>query len=632
MIMPIMTSLKKVFLTFAASISVITAMAQAHITLGISARQIGIEDLLQVEYAIKNAEQVSPLSNIHFNGWQIVGGPQTSQQMTSINGNVQQSISYVYFLRPLSKGKLNIPGATVIADGKKISCAGTSINVVNHSAGQQAPSRSSNAMPGIPGGLQSLLDQMRDDNDAPESEMGGNVLRPGEMPADKIKQNMFIKVSPSKSVCYVGEPVLVTYELFTALGSTSKISKQPAFNGVGVVDFTQNPTPSDVTVNGKRFKSYVLRKVQLTPLQAGSIDLGQAEVSCTVPFSSIQDPYHPQDYTTSITNKRTVITAKELPEGGRPADFSGAIGQFSITVKPEQVSSPVGENNMLHIRISGTGNLQSAVLPPIGWPKGLEHYDGTDSQQVDKNGFPPLVLKSFDIPVVGTQEGSVAIPSVSFSYFDPQAETYKTIHSVPTSILFTKALPKKFVDNNNFADSIAIRRFFWIPVAAVLLIFFIVIWISFSKKKKRKVRMAAVPSKELDSDSEQAPMEPAPQPSAATAPQEDNSRFAPQAAAKAAPTDFHAALLEIELENDNWQFFNLSKALLTQYLQERLGSTEASGNELIARLRPKGNTESRLADSCQNTFQKIDQYLYSPIANGQDRLAVSDELRKIFNA
>src|SRR3569833_2108854 len=62
------------------------------------------------------------------------------------------------------------------------------------------------------------------------------VLKPGENPKEKIRKNLFLKVQVDKTTCYVGEPIVATYKLYSRLSSESKVTKRPSLNGFSVYD------------------------------------------------------------------------------------------------------------------------------------------------------------------------------------------------------------------------------------------------------------------------------------------------------------------------------------------------------------------------------------------------------------
>ncbi|PZP49759.1 MAG: hypothetical protein DI598_07105, partial [Pseudopedobacter saltans] len=104
--------------------------AQLGLKLDVSSHSIGKDEVVQVSYTVQNASELnSNLSVSRFPGWKIVSGPQTSQETSIINGVRSSSIGYVYLLMPQKTGTLSIPGATITADGKQLSCSGTTIKV-----------------------------------------------------------------------------------------------------------------------------------------------------------------------------------------------------------------------------------------------------------------------------------------------------------------------------------------------------------------------------------------------------------------------------------------------------------------------------------------------------------------------
>ena len=95
---------------------------------------------------------------------------------------------------------------------------------------------------------------------------------------------MFLRVEVDKQSCFVGEPLVATYKLYTRLKSESNMTKNPSFNGFSVLDL-QLPNDMSSTVEkyeGKEYNVYVIRKVQLYPLLAGELELGIAEIENTM--------------------------------------------------------------------------------------------------------------------------------------------------------------------------------------------------------------------------------------------------------------------------------------------------------------------------------------------------------------
>ncbi len=60
------------------------------------------------------------------------------------------------------------------------------------------------------------LPSLFNESDLQNNTYKNSILKPGEDPQEKIQRLVFIKTTISKKQCYVGEPILVTYQLYTA--------------------------------------------------------------------------------------------------------------------------------------------------------------------------------------------------------------------------------------------------------------------------------------------------------------------------------------------------------------------------------------------------------------------------------
>jgi hypothetical protein len=102
---------------------------------------------------------------------------------------------------------------------------------------------------------------------------------------------------------------------------------------------------------------YTLRKAQLYPLQAGTVELETAEVENNIHF--IKEEYINSqqgglgnmfrdfaqtsipvealhDEKVTLQSKPALITVKALPEKGKPPFFKGAVGNFAIEAALEK--------------------------------------------------------------------------------------------------------------------------------------------------------------------------------------------------------------------------------------------------------------------------------------------------------
>jgi hypothetical protein len=126
------------------------------------------------------------------------------------------------------------------------------------------------------------------------------------------------------------------------------------------------------------------------------------------------------------------IVVFPFPENGASQAFNGAIGKFQIS--SQLASSPamlVGDNAILNIEISGTGDLNKVDIPSIYCQPGFSGF--FDVPQLPPTGTIDKEKKSFQIELRPLSTLVNAIPSITFAYFDPTTSKYQTVS--------TKAIP-----------------------------------------------------------------------------------------------------------------------------------------------------------------------------------------------
>ena len=63
-----------------------------------------------------------------------------------------------------------------------------------------------------------------------------------------------------------------------------------------------------------------------------------------------------------------------LPEEGKPANFSGAVGNFSLSMNFPTRTLNAGETTEGEVVISGKGNFKLFDIPKLSFPPALEVY------------------------------------------------------------------------------------------------------------------------------------------------------------------------------------------------------------------------------------------------------------------
>ena len=131
-----------------------------------------------------------------------------------------------------------------------------------------------------------------------------------------------------------------------------------------------------------------------------------------------------------------------LPNIG-PAEFSGGVGNFDISIAPSKTTIETNSTNELVIQIEGAGNLQEVKEPTIVWPKGIEGFTSTLKSQEDKSYFPMRVRKTFTYPFVVNTVGNYTIPPIAFTYYDATNSKYVSKQTAPVNLQVVKGSGNK---------------------------------------------------------------------------------------------------------------------------------------------------------------------------------------------
>ena len=131
----------------------------------------------------------------------------------------------------------------------------------------------------------------------------------------------------------------------------------------------------------------------------------------------------------TISAGNRTINVKPLPEEGKPVDFTGAVGNFDFNVFASKTILDATESLQLKVEVKGNGNLKLFKLPKISLPSSLEVYEPEHKENVSTNlsGMRGSISDSYT--VVPQYKGKYPIPSISFSYFDLETQSYKRLTS-----------------------------------------------------------------------------------------------------------------------------------------------------------------------------------------------------------
>jgi hypothetical protein len=427
------------------------------------------------------------------------------------------------------------------------------------------------------------------------------VVKAGEHPEQKLNSLIFLRAVASKNSVYTGEAFLAEYKLYRAVNSDPSPGKQPTFTGCGVLELSPLNGPGTEIVDGKLYHVVLLRKVQLTPLRDGPLLLDPASVNNNVQFVTADSPRYVKTIIFEATSKPLSVEVKPLPDKGKPEGFSGLVGNFGISIKADSNTVPAGENTHLKLVIKGTGNIAAVAAPDIQWPANTEHFEPETNQHLAREEFPSGGEKVFDIPFIGSKEGTVTIPPIYFTFFNPQTQHYDSAHTDSLTIHFTKAKPKQTL-HEMITEDFTNRTYLWIvPALALAIAFVLIITGKSQRKEKNKQRKEAT----------------------------DQKKPLPLILPPAERPDFVKGLNALSSIEDHLVFFNRAKELLTQALREKLNSFAFYEADILQELQLKSHNKV-LAETVEQIYKICNQNLYSPIVNNEQRITLQAALAEVI--
>lgn len=246
-----------------------------------------------------------------------------------------------------------------------------------------------------------------------------------------------LKVNIPKRRVYLGEVFPITMELM-AEGLRQNHLPVPQLLTPGIRFTIIRPDYQQTAMrpaNGKLYRVFTFQTGAVA-MKSGKLNL-TFEVTVTV-MDYTQNVFGKQR-TINLTSDPIELTVLPLPTEGRPANFSGAVGQFAIgniLLKPPRART--GDPVELNLRLSGSGSLETVPMPqPASWEGFKVHPPASEMDAPDNRGL--TSSKLFKQMVVPLKPNLAAIPPVEFNYFDPRKEEYISVRSPATPLTVSGA-------------------------------------------------------------------------------------------------------------------------------------------------------------------------------------------------
>jgi len=392
------------FLMTCFAVSVCSA-SELNITAAVDKNQASLDDYIVLKVTVEGTREEPMMPDLSAFKFQSRG---TSSQMTIINGRMSSKLEYNYILYPQKTGAFTIGPFILDANGKQIKSNPLTVTIS-------------------------------------KSE-----------PQDKQTDEVFVTASVDNANPYLNEQIIYTLLFCRRVKiASASLTEQPSFDGFLVESLGKEKEYQKV-INGQQYLVTEIRQA-LFPLKTGLIEISPSTLQAAVvsqkrsrrggePFFDDSFFGFTESVPKAFRTEPISVMVKTLPVEGKPADFKNLVGDFSLTSQLGKNRAVAGESITLTVTVSGTGNLKNIQNIDMGQLQNFKVYD-------DKPVFEPalingkiggkLVIKKALVPLV---PGSITVPAISISYFDPAAQSYKAAAGPASVVSVSPAADKEKID------------------------------------------------------------------------------------------------------------------------------------------------------------------------------------------
>lgn len=336
----------------------------------------------------------------------------TSQSFSWVNGQASARVIHTYILTPNQVGKFTIPPFRLTVEGQTLETQPLPLEVVKGNAAA-VPSPGASTQGGAPA------------SQAPVAFVQGRL---------------------DKESAYVGEQITYSFRLY----NRAAFLRQPQYQPPDTTGFWNEDLPPqrnfNESVKGVGYQVVEVRTA-LFPTHTGKATVGAATLNITLQNFST-DPFAADFFqnffgggqTRALRSDPVSVQVKALPSPA-PAGFQGAVGDYALRAELDKSKIQVGQPLTLSLTVSGKGNIKA--IPDIRLPAftNFRTFDANAATNIEKKDYRVQGSKVFKTVLIPTASGKLSIPPVSFVYFNPGTQSYKTLTTKPIEIEVQPAAP-----------------------------------------------------------------------------------------------------------------------------------------------------------------------------------------------
>ncbi len=402
------TTLKTYISILFALVLALPSFANDDVTFTASApKTVAVGESFQLVYTLNTSGKDLRLPAL--DAFEVIAGPfsSTSSSVQYINGDMTstKTVRYTYTLLANKQGQFSIVPASIIAKKEKRYSNALNIKVI-----------------------------AAEDKAEPSNQSSQNNTASTNLSED----NLFVKASASRTKIKEQEAVLLTYKIYSRVDLVDiqnvKFPELPSLLVQEIDDNNQNIQADRENINGKIYTTYQIKRYLVFPQHSGKIEILPFSCDAVVRirqkrqsrsiFDDFFDQY--QDVAKSLKSKKIILNVESLPSP-KPANFSGAVGKFSITSDISANELKTNESLTLKIKIAGSGNLKLVKTPELDFPTDFEVYEPKVSNNIKPTTSGLIGSKTIEYLVIPRHNGQFSIPSQQFTYFDTDQDKYITL-------------------------------------------------------------------------------------------------------------------------------------------------------------------------------------------------------------
>jgi hypothetical protein len=357
-----------------------------------------LTDAQAVRYVIEisggSSQEVRQPSLPKLENFTVVGGPQISTSWVSVNGRASMTYKMIWTLFPDGPGKARVPSIEFELAGRTHRTQPVEVTIA--------------------------------------SAASGSGSAPGTTQAQTDTEEVRLRAELADSEVWVGEPIPLTVTLYAIPRVTQfAFHKEPELAKFWVEEIPTDPSTDNrpVRIAGRVYRAYpVLRKI-LIPPGPGEYPIEPFIGQVTVMRSRDSFDWFRFGRSESELHRTSAlqVTVRPLPTAGRPEDFGGAVGSYTMQTTLDRAEAIVDDAVALRVTVEGEGALRTARPPAFEAPPDLRVFDPQVKEStVETRSGKVYSKKTWEWIVVPLSPGDVTLPELRFDYFDPLSGSYAT--------------------------------------------------------------------------------------------------------------------------------------------------------------------------------------------------------------